>query len=520
MTKTQKTVLSLMLISAFSACKKGDVPENNLTAGKTSIGNVTPFFSVPPMRSVDFDWESSTTIAIHGVQVTLPWVSGANTTIPAHVLNEMSAKNGWELYYNFPGWIYSGPNQNYLIFHNKFTGLLRFFCYNTVNSTDNTVGLFNFQLEGSKPTFTLNTASPYIQRNPDLNTSSVHSNSSDGKLTGFRSGWNSFDVPLVYDPTVNTSSDLKFSVFSDRRAISEIKLTGEFSSETEGELVSKGTSNPFTGAKDAISKASGDGAKNLLKKWIDGGKIKTPDNFLGNLLKDNGPNLIGGLIKSGIGGIFSSLIGGFGSPTQTDQSISLSTHGKLNLSGSLITGNPGPIESIKSVPLPGTDYSNGGFLPSKDVVLGSWDLASQPEVHYTTTASGSGQWLTQGYSINTSAISVVLNPAIAGLIESYSVTAELWYGGYEATSLPKPVKSGSGPGNAVLIGGGLSRASNIRHINQRWVELRDPKYVTAAVNGYDGNFVVKVFVTIKPKAPYNTNDIVMSRSYAPKFIAQ
>lgn len=511
----------------LTACKKeiNTKPELEGITGNTISG--------APEPSLDFDWENSNTVSIHGTNVTLPWIGGANTTIPTHILEDMKSANGWELYYNFPGWVNSGPNQNYLIFHNKFTGVLRVFAYNTIFTTDNSVGLFNVRVEGPSPTTILSLTLPLGQAKPQNNPVSVHTNISNSTYSGFAFGWNCFDLPLVYDPAINQSTKMKLSIYTDQRTVSDLTINGTFNAQSVGELVTTTQSNPLSGIVNSASTKGGELAKDWLKDKIQNSSIKSAagSGILGAII-NNAPNLLQSLASSGITGILSSFIGGFGTTSSTSQSITLNTEGKLNLSGQIITGNPGVINSFSSVSLPGTDYADGGFLPGKNNAFGSWGITATPIVSYTKKARGEKNFLQQSYYHTTP--TVILNPAVADAIESYTVSSELWYyKKYQGTGLPD-IESANNPNSNFVqslvpdIANGetiyqdaentfIRNASIINLINWEWVELRNPNYIVLDVNGYQPGFVVKVTVTMTPKAPYNTNPIIMTRSYIPTY---
>lgn len=86
--------------------------------------------AIVPMTSPVFDWADTTNISLLGLNspVILPWYNGANTQIPYYMLEDYKPEDGWEMVYNYcidtpPGEI----NKSYLIFYNKFTGILRVF---------------------------------------------------------------------------------------------------------------------------------------------------------------------------------------------------------------------------------------------------------------------------------------------------------------------------------------------------------------------------------------------------------
>ena len=120
-----------VLVSAFligiAACQKPEEIE-------FSNGGETPATrSITQNISPVFDWWDTTSVALPGVDipVTLPWYNGSSTQIPYYMLDDYKPEDGWEMVYNYC--IDTPPGEEgkyYLMFYNKFTGVLRVFYYN------------------------------------------------------------------------------------------------------------------------------------------------------------------------------------------------------------------------------------------------------------------------------------------------------------------------------------------------------------------------------------------------------
>ncbi|MFD2599021.1 hypothetical protein ACFSQ3_08650 [Sphingobacterium corticis] len=535
-----KKITAIFIISSLIGCKTDYLPENtdshisNISANANNTLNT--------YYSTDFDWSTSSILLKNNngvpTEVPLPWIGGVPSTIPTRILEDMSKANGWELYYNFPDWNLSVYNQNYLIFHNRFTGVLRVFTYNFDHSINNSEGLFNVQIEGIKSTSLLAMKDPLIGDFKTSNPNIIISNDSDGDLSGFRVGWNSFDIPLVYDGDISSSDKLKISIHSDQKQLSTIAMTGTFSSTTKGTLTTTSSSNPLSSLINASIKQGGTKAKEFLENKISGDTIKGKSGIL-PLLISNSVNLVSNLATSGITGIFSSFIGKFGSTSSSSQSINLNTEGKITSSGTILTGIPGIIVSAKNFALPGTNYIDGGILPSQGGLLGSWTLKQRPVVSYGKFARGTRDDLIQSYTIDNSSIEVVLNSKTAEAISDYTVTTELWY--YDKyMGVNKPTFNNSNTGGTEPYIYGIKKVSNSNEHageliykddqnefyrnargvyvqNMDWIEFRDASRKNVPMNNYDPSFIVKVTLVLYPKSPYNTDPIVMTRTYLPLY---
>ena len=107
-----------------------------------SVNNAPPWF----------DWEKAETIWVPGRGqgwATLPWRPAAGAAIPRHILENYTRREGWVMVYNNIGRIHMlglADRTHYLIFYNKFTGILRTFYYHIGTVGTGTITLWRFDI--------------------------------------------------------------------------------------------------------------------------------------------------------------------------------------------------------------------------------------------------------------------------------------------------------------------------------------------------------------------------------------
>ena len=128
----RRWILAIVILIGIAACQKPEEITFSDEGGTPLTRSITP--GVSPV----FDWWDTTTISLSGINnpVTLPWYNGASTQIPYYMLDDYKPEDGWEMVYNYC--IDTPPGEEgkyYLLFYNKFTGILRVFYYNNHDVT-------------------------------------------------------------------------------------------------------------------------------------------------------------------------------------------------------------------------------------------------------------------------------------------------------------------------------------------------------------------------------------------------
>lgn len=131
--------------------------------------------------------------------VVLPWYNGAASQLSYYIIYDHTKKEGWEMVYNFC----TDSNEfekYYLMFYNKFTGILRVFYYNKNQVTSGSTTFW--QLSFTKTTKLLNSVGyftfPLSETGAQTTYTSNITNVDNSKAIFY--GWNCFDVELAYDP--------------------------------------------------------------------------------------------------------------------------------------------------------------------------------------------------------------------------------------------------------------------------------------------------------------------------------
>ncbi len=324
--------------------------------------------SVPNWESWEKVRLSSGVIGLDSVAV--PWSENAIviTTIPTQVRKDIKSENGWMLVkYTVNGnW---GKNNNYMIFYNRYTGVLKVFYY-LDNPIESSAGIWQLQIDVPQKLFAFvgELADPIqgLYNRQEIYCTNITSTES----TSFVHGWNCFQVELAYDPQF-TSGTLTINPVN--RTNSQINLTGSYGSSSKGTLITTTTTNPASGTIDGLAKAAGEDAFTFIKEEAKGNKFgEFVMKHLGNIAKEG----VSAIVKGGVNMLFSSFIGRFNKETTQNYDLQFTTNGKAELSGNILTETTGGIA-------PGSLNLSKASL---GVRLGVWNLSEQPTIYFDTTA--------------------------------------------------------------------------------------------------------------------------------------
>ena len=342
---------------------------------------------------------------------------------------------------------------------------------------------------------------------------------------------------------------------------SDIKIKGGIELASEGSIVTKGNSNPWTGPAGNVLNNAVQGAgkvgKDSISAWL------TKKQILPNILASTAFNIISGgtseLIKYGINLAVGSFFGKMGTPTTTTQDLRFKTNGTAKFEGSITTPAGSEITPVGNLVIPGTPTTaTDHFLPSFNEPLGAWNLKRQPIMKMSdmiqwqfirylddvyppednfpgvpgeTLRDAEYRYYRNVY-LDESSIQVSINPSISGNIEKYETSYELinypifnknsnWREGYVNNTFPKI------EGELIyndtktqilrhprVVPYTTVRMANFIFRGGKCVYNPNLEYTNRVENA---NYVVKVTVILYPKHPYNRTPIVMTRSYLPKY---
>lgn len=310
--------------------------------------------SISRAETFESNWENFERITLaSGTSVFTPWANGASGDIPADIMKDIHANEGWELIAHTMG-VQGEKGSNYLVFHNYTTGILKVFYYLEDYQTNN-MGMWTLQFSGGKQkylNFSEQVADPICYDN-GRDAISVN-NLTEKSSKGFSAGWNCFQTELAYDPAPLCTT---MRISANNYNIQTMELSGEYNSSTEGMLISHSTSNPFSGAASGVANLVGKSADNWFKSKF------------GKNIGDNveSRSIIAGIIGAGTKRLLNSVVSRFNKQKNTIQDIQLKTHGTININGTLAMDNPSPVKSVT------LDMKRLGDL-------GAWNVASWPIV--------------------------------------------------------------------------------------------------------------------------------------------
>ena len=222
-------------------------------------------------ESMASDWENwKTVILASGVSVAPPWAEISSSDIPEEIRKDIKVTDGWDLIVHTVNG-HGERGLNYLIFHNKFTGILKAFYYleQSVAQLQNTaIWKIHFESPQSLLAFASDYAGDATKDSPsDLYLGNITNNSAKG----YSVGWNCFQFELAYDPDFLTGS-LQF--IPESMTTANITLEGDFESETSGLIISITNSNPLSGAVEGVAKMGGSAAEKWVAKQVADGAFK------------------------------------------------------------------------------------------------------------------------------------------------------------------------------------------------------------------------------------------------------
>ena len=558
-------ILIAVFFIGFAACQKQEEILFSNGGGTPTTRSITQ--NVSPV----FDWWDTTSVALPGVgiPVTLPWYNGSSTQIPYYMLDDYKPEDGWEMVYNYcldtpPGEI----NKNYIIFYNKFRGILRVYYYNNNDVIAANQTFWKFEVIGSTSLFNAlgRVVLPMSER---VNNPAVYvTNLTNLPSKAIARGWNCFDIELAYDDQL-PQSNAHFNIGLYNMVEGVIKLDGDIDLKTEGTIVTHTSSSP-SWIGDA-SKAVGDEAKAYVEKKLEKSSLKDKiDRIAGG---------VSSLVSGGAKFLLSSLVGK--KESSYNSTVQLTTTGNVSLTGefqALTTSNALPLaNNLMPGCIPDSDDS---FLPAYDEPLGVWSLTETPTVYVNETRMWCLEKLHRQegqmyygcvqqedllyYYPDSIRAAVKINPAVLESIEKYDVQLDcIWEigtsapqnymlnvntmngprGSYpiytldtlgrgdtlfvQARDLPRELKGSSD--SRLRIGFVYCSFWDVMMNMQQYISVLQygttffPPLQTYGV-GADGlrlaikenKIGMKVTVTLYPKAPYDTTPIVLMRTYPVK----
>lgn len=561
----KKTSLLAMLLIVLIACTDNSEEFIPVNMVKHDAGTRV----VSPETSPYFNWEDIGFIPLIGMQgtVTLPWYSGATTSIPECILKDYKAADGWKMVYNF---CTDSDNlqegKYYLMFYNIFSGRLRTFIYNNNDVTNANTTLWKLSFNNKTTLLNDLSAISYPQDTITEQKEVYVTNITKTSVKSLTRGWNSFDVDfLMYDKDLaNKNIAMNIDLYDTQQ--SQIKLAGNITMESEGTMVTV-TKTETTSEPKALKKAVefvGKGAEKFFTNLFDNegesssSSVSTKGIGAGALIAGAATSIIkkGGnlLVKK-----FSSKKSETVSTSTSD--IKITSNGTVQIEGNITNQQQTNILPLSRLMIPGSKPTIEDIvLPSYNEPIGVWNLKTTPVIRPSLyvyrelikvgdidiTWVKCNLYTRRFAGLDPSSTEVIINPTVLPYLEKYTVDLKL---------LIKEKKSYNpsiefvhnfpiGLFADVLY---FSESDTLRVLEPR---IRNNIYAYGQItndekgipiqktvyenqfkgaygwrklfsgnilSGYMKNIEVKVTVTLYPKAPFNTTPYVTTRTFIPKY---
>nr|WP_302831473.1 hypothetical protein [uncultured Bacteroides sp.] len=235
------------------------------------------------------DWENLKTVVLNTSTpdnkktATLPWENGAISLMPESNRKDIKKEDGWTmLLHTFKNY---GEDEKscYMIFYNRFRGILKVFYYLDENPTPNNNFLWKIQTDNNQKCSLFNIDPIFSQPIDSLpkNNSMILSNLGDTPTNGVSHGWNGFEIKV---PEYSTEyRNINFTIQGYNKAISSFSFTGNSTYTSKGSIIrttpdNNGSSNKGTadvsseGSKEVINNIynsnNGFSAGNIVKNAI------------------------------------------------------------------------------------------------------------------------------------------------------------------------------------------------------------------------------------------------------------
>lgn len=380
-----------VIVSLCALCLLGSCENNELDEPTTPIeASPKKFPGVYPMSITNRNatraagngyWESWKSITLrNGTQIQAPWnATSTSSNTPHEFLEDVKYDDGWDLVFHLlednSGQGYQA-NSPYLIFHNRYTGILKVFYYLNPNAVvPNNNGYW--QIKSQLPTSLFAFQNNPVSLITDKQTGIYHiSNFAKNNSNGFGAGWNCFQIELAYDPSQSKADWLEISAYSSNEA--QITLSGDFQSETQGLITTAAGSENYG---KGLAELAGNAAENWISKKI---SDKTILGIPSSWIQDG----VNSLVSKGVGKVFDAFVGLFKGDNTSSSSVQLTTKGTFTCSGNLTFTSATSIE--------GLDFC---LNPDSIGYLGVWGLQAEPTLLLSPYAIlKSKQEYTNGYT--------------------------------------------------------------------------------------------------------------------------
>lgn len=432
-------ILSSMLLAACHDQMMEQYSEQPLNLENETLGIVYPLSKgcraegVHP-RSItatfETDWEDQKdiTTALGNVFYT-PWVIGdGDANLPESFAYDIKKEDGWKLlFHTFSGIDYSAKDRNYMAFYNIRTGILKVFYYLQDTPQLNNGASWEVSFNGDH--CLLNMGEEFTD---PMNMKQVKYWKGTNFVTyvakPFQKGWNGFQIPLAYDPTIDTSGR-SLDIRSTLANTLDLNMFGDITAYSEGAILTRSSVNPLADLNKKIATLIGKKAE----QWI---SDNTEDEIIHpqNTENTSTRGAIGDAITEGANLIFGKLTASLSKIKTQRSDLEFTTNGTTHLSGTITFESSSPVLSLR-VPF------------AKDLVgeLGAWNLSDRPTIYvdpradYVPNSATCGDYGYKMRGVRGYKYDVVINPQLKPYIVDQWVDIDLikyWKWDSNAPKLP------------------------------------------------------------------------------------
>lgn len=215
------------------------------------------------------DWENLTTVVLNTSTptnkktTTLPWGNGAVTLMPESSRKDIKKEDGWTmLLHTFKNY---GEDEKscYMIFYNKFRGLLKVFYYLDEIPIPNNNFLWKIQSDNYQNCSLFNIDPIFSQTLDSLpkNRSMILSNLGDTPTNGITHGWNGFEIKV---PEYSTEyRNMHFTIQGYNKTITSFSFTGNSIYTSKGSII-RTTPDDNSSSKKGTADVGSEGSKEVI----------------------------------------------------------------------------------------------------------------------------------------------------------------------------------------------------------------------------------------------------------------
>lgn len=317
--------------------------------------------------SQEANWEFWNKVLLaSGDSVFTPWNSRySGTAIPEDIRQDIKAKDGWDLIAHTVNG-YGEQGMNYLVFHNKYTGILKVF-YNLESYHSNLQNTAIWKIHFEQPQSLLAFSDKIAKLSTDKSDCDIYvSNFTNDETKGYSVGWNCFQTELAYDPDFTGGT---MQIIPYNMTTSSVTYDGKIDASTTGVIVTTKTTNPTDGIVKGVANLAGKGAELWVKAKVAKGAFSKISSPLASGA--------GVLVKKGVSSLLGSFTGAFNSKGETTQSVQLNTEAEVGLVGEIKTLQTGLIKPLSMSIAPFLCWTFRSLVydrRAKDAAISIYDL--------------------------------------------------------------------------------------------------------------------------------------------------